>query len=191
MVQNSQLINRSVVRYSRALYGLAVDKKIQNKMYAECKDLLRIFSENPSFTTIFKSQLLNKKKQIAVVSKIFSDKKEKKIQISKDLLGLIMLLAKNARLNILEEVLKRYIELHTSDNKEIKVNVTSVIKINDSLETKLKKILSKNGKMKVKIINLIDKDLLGGLIIQIGSNLIDTSIKTKLNKVKNAMKGAN
>ncbi len=191
MVQNSQLINRSVVRYSRALYGIAVDKKIQNKMHAECKDLLRIFSENRSFTTIFKSQLLNKKKQISVVSKIFSDKKEKKIQISKDLLGLIMLLAKNARLNILEEVLKRYVELHTADNKEIKVNVTSVIKINDSLETKLKTILSKNGKMKVKIINLIDKDLLGGLIIQIGSNLIDTSIKTKLNKVKNAMKGAN
>ena len=191
MVQNSQLINRSVVRYSRALYGLAVDKKIQNKMYAECKDLLRIFSENPSFTTIFKSQLLNKKKQISVVSKIFSDKKEKKIQISKDLLGLIMLLAKNARLNILEEVLKRYMELHTSDNKEIKVNVTSVVKINESLENKLKKILSKNGKMKVKVINLIDKDLLGGLIIQIGSNLIDMSIKTKLNKVKNAMKGAN
>ena len=191
MVQNSQLINRSVIRYSRALYGLALDKKIQNKMCAECKDLLRVFSENPNFATIFKSQLLNKKKQISVVSKIFSDKKEKKIQISKYLLGLITLLAKNARLNILEEVLKRYVELHTADNKEIKVNVTSVIKINDSLETKLKKTLSKNGKMKVKIINLIDKDLLGGLIIQIGSNLIDTSIKTKLNKVKNAMKGAN
>ena len=45
--------------------------------------------------------------------------------------------------------------------------------------------------MKVKVINLIDKDLLGGLIIQIGSNLIDTSIRTKMNKVKNAMKGAN
>ena len=191
MVQNSQLINRSVVRYSNALYSLSVDKKIQNKMYEECQSLLRTFSENPNFSTIFKSQLLNKKKQISVVSKIFSEKKEKKLLISKDLLGLIILLAKNARLNILEEVLKSYIELHTADNKEIKVNVTSVIKINDSLENKLKKILSKNGKLKVKIINLIDKDLLGGLIIQIGSNLIDTSIKTKLNKVKNAMKGAN
>ena len=191
MVQNSQLINRSVVRYSNALYSLSVDKKIQNKMYEECQSLLRTFSENPNFSTIFKSQLLNKKKQISVVSKIFSEKKEKKLLISKDLLGLIILLAKNARLNILEEVLKSYIELHTADNKEIKVNVTSVIKINDSLENKLKKILSKNGKLKVKIINLIDKDLLGGLIIQIGSNLIDMSIKTKLNKVKNAMKGAN
>ncbi len=191
MVQNSQLINRSVVRYSKALYDLAVDKNIQNKMYEECKVLLRIFSENQSFSKIFKSLLLNKKKQISVVLKLFSDKKEKKIFISKDLLGLVMLLAKNARLNILEEVLKRYMELHTSDNKEIKVNVTSVVKINESLENKLKKILSKNGKMKVKVINLIDKDLLGGLIIQIGSNLIDMSIKTKLNKVKNAMKGAN
>ena len=43
----------------------------------------------------------------------------------------------------------------------------------------------------MKIINLIDKDILGGLIIQIGSNLIDMSVKSKLNKIKNAMKGAN
>ena len=35
------------------------------------------------------------------------------------------------------------------------------------------------------------EELLGGLIIQVGSNLIDTSIRTKLNKIKNAMKGAN
>ena len=160
-------------------------------MYEESKELLSIFSKNNNFNTIFKSQLLNKKKQISVVSNLFSEKKEKKIQVSKDLLGLIMLLATNSRLNILEGVLKRYLELHISDNKEIEVKVSSVVKINDSLENNLKKILSKNGKLKVKIINLIDKDLLGGLIIQIGSNLIDTSIRSKLNKVKNVMKGAN
>ena len=191
MVQNLQQINRSVVRYSNALYGISVDKGIQNRMYEESKELLSIFSTNTNFNTIFKSQLLNKKKQISVVSNLFSEKKEKKIQVSKDLLGLIMLLATNSRLNILEGVLKRYLELHISDNKEIEVKVSSVVKINDSLENNLKKILSKNGKLKVKIINLIDKDLLGGLIIQIGSNLIDTSIRTKLNRVKNAMKGAN
>ena len=191
MVQNSQQINRSVVRYTNALYGISVDKGIQNRMYEESKELLSIFSKNTNFNTIFKSQLLNKKKQISVVSNLFSEKKEKKIQVSKDLLGLIMLLATNSRLNILEGVLKRYLELHVSDNKEIEVKVSSVVKINDSLENNLKKILSKNGKLKVKIINLIDKDLLGGLIIQIGSNLIDTSIRTKLNTLKNAMKGAN
>ena len=191
MVQNSQLVNRSVVRYSNALYSMSVEKSIQNKICDECNELLAIFSKNDKFETILKSPLLNKKKQIEVASQLFSEKKEKKIQVSKDLLGLIMILAKNSRLNILAEVLEKYIEFHTSNNKEVKVNVTSVIKINDSLENQLIKILSKDGKMNVKIINLIDKDLLGGLIIQIGSNLIDMSIRTKLNKVKNAMKGAN
>ena len=61
---------------------------------------------------------------------------------------------------------------------------------NNILLDQLKKIFSKNGKLKVKIVNLIDKELLGGLIIQIGSNLIDTSVRTKLNKIKSAMKGA-
>ncbi len=191
MVQNSQLINRSVVRYSNALYSLSMDKNMQNKIYNECINLLSIVTQTDKFETILKSPLLNKKKQIEVASKLFSEKKERKIQVSKDLLGLIMLLARNSRLNILVEVLKRFIELHTSENKEIKVNVSSVVKINDHLENQLKEILSKNGKMKVKIINLIDKDLLGGLIIQIGSNLIDTSLRTRLNKVKNAMKGVN
>jgi F-type H+-transporting ATPase subunit delta len=191
MVQNSQLVNRSVVRYSNALYSMSVEKSIQNKIYNECNELLAIFSKNDKFETILKSPLLNKKKQIEIASRLFSEKKEKKIQVSKDLLGLIMILANNSRLNILVEVLEKYIEFHTSNNKEVKVNVTSVVKINESLENQLTKIISKNGKMKVKVVNLIDKDLLGGLIIQIGSNLIDTSIRTKLNKVKNAMKGAN
>ena len=46
-------------------------------------------------------------------------------------------------------------------------------------------------KLNVKVINHIDENLLGGLIIKVGSNLIDTSVKTKLNKIKSAMKGVN
>ena len=63
MVQSSQQINRSVVRYSKALYGISVEKGIQNRMYEESKELLSIFSKNNNFNTIFKSQLLNKKKK--------------------------------------------------------------------------------------------------------------------------------
>ena len=190
MVQNLQLINRSVDRYAKALYDTSIEKSIQDKIYEECRGLLGIFSQNDKFYMILKSPLLDKRKQIEIVPKLFTSHKEKKIVVSKDVLGLISILAKNSRLFILDEVLRRFVELHTSDKKEIKVNVISVIKINDNLEDKLKKVFSKNGRMKVKIINLIDKDLIGGLIIQIGSNLIDTSIRTKLNKIKNAMKGA-
>ncbi len=189
MLQNTQFDYRAVVRYSDAYYGISINNKSQ--MFDEMKQLLHTFESNKNFGVIFKSPLLNKKQQASLVLSLFSDKEDKKISVSKHLLGLMMLLAKNSKLRILEDVLNRCIELQTSNNRELKVNVTSVSEVSDSLISKLKKIFSKNGKMNVKIVNIIDKDLLGGLIIQVGSNLIDTSVRTKLNKIKSAMKGAN
>ena len=189
MLQNSQLDYRAVVKYSNAYYGIGSNN--ENQMLEEITQLLQTFESNKNFGVVFKSPLLNKKQQSSLVLSLFSDKEGKKISVSKHLFGLMMLLAKNSKLHILEPVLKRCVELQTIDKKELKVNVTSVSKISDSLVDQLKNIFSKNGKMNVKIVNLIDKELLGGLIIQIGSNLIDTSVRTKLNKIKSAVKGAN
>ena len=189
MLQNTQFDYRAVVKYSDAYYGIITNNKSQT--FDEIKQLLQTYESNKNFGIIFKSPLLNKKQQALLVLSLFSDKEDKKISISKHLFGLMMLLAKNSKLRIFEDVLKRCIELQTSNNEELKVNVKSVSKVSDNLIGQLKKIFSKNGKMNVKIINIIDKDLLGGLIIQIGSNLIDTSVRTKLNKMKSAMKGEN
>ncbi len=189
MLQNTQFDYKAVVRYSDAYYATESQKK--TTMIEEIRMLLQIFDSNKDFRVLFKSPLLNKKKQSLLVQKIFSEKEGKKIFVSKNLIGLITLLAKNSKLHILEDVLKRCLELKNFDNKEIKVDVTSVTKIDESLIDKLKKIFSKNGKMNVKIVNNIDENLLGGLVIKVGSNLIDTSVRTKLNKIKNAMKGAN
>ena len=148
-------------------------------------------SSNKDFNVLFKSRLLNKKTTKLIGSQNFSDKESKKISVSKNLLGLISLLDKNSKLQILEDVLKKFLKLKNFNNKEVKVNVTSVAKLDESIVDNLKKIFSKNGEMNVKIVNYIDENLLGGLIIKVGSNLIDTSVKTKLNKIKSAMKGVN
>ena len=189
MLQNTQFDYKAIVRYSDAYYATETQKK--SIKFEEIKMLLQIFDSNKDFNVLFKSPLLNKKQQSLLVFKIFSDKESKKISVSKNLLGLISLLAKNSKLHILEDVLKRCLELKNFNNKELKVHVTSVSKLNESLVDRLKKIFSKNGKMNVKVINYIDKNLLGGLVIKVGSNLIDTSVRTKLNKVKSAMKGVN
>ncbi|MBF97289.1 MAG: ATP synthase subunit delta [Alphaproteobacteria bacterium MarineAlpha9_Bin4] len=188
MLQNTQFDHRAVVKYSSAYYGIIANN---NQMFEEIKQLLKTFLSNKNFDVVFKSPLLNKKQQTSLVLSLFAEKGSKKILVSKNLFGLMMLLAKNSRLQILESVLNRCIELQNSNNKEIKINVTSVSRLNDDLIGQLKKIFSKNSKKNVKVVNLIDQDLLGGLIVQIGSNLIDTSVKTKLNKIKSAMKGAN
>lgn len=191
MGQNSQVDNRIIERYSNALYGIATDNKNQVNIFDEARQLVSIMENDLNFKTLFMSPLLNKKQQINIVSSIFSEVDEKKILASKSLLGLLGVLAKNSRLNLFKNILKRYMDIHTSNNKELKVTVGSVVKVDKSLIEQLKKIFSKNGVMNVKVVNFIDKDLLGGLIIQVGSNLIDLSIRTKLNKIKSTMKGTN
>ena len=191
MLQNTQLVNRSVLRYTNALYGVENDENKKNKIFDEIKKIINILDNNENFTLILKSPILNRSQQIEIASNIFSIKDKQKIIVSESLFGLIMLLAKNSKLFILEDVFKKYIELHNSKENELEVIVSSVKKISEDVKNQLKKSFSKNGKMNVNIVNIVDKALLGGLIIQIGSNLIDTSIKTKLNKIKSAMKGAN
>jgi len=191
MLQNTQFDNRAIVRYSNALYGIATDNKTETHLYEEIKNLLDIIKSDDKFFKVLNSPLLSKKEQISMVANLFSEKKERKILVSKHLFGLIMLLAKNTRIHLLTNVLEAYLKLQTSENKEVNLIVTSVSHLNDDITYQLKKIFSKNGKLQVKVTNLIDKDLLGGLIIQMGSNLIDTSVRTKLNKIKSAMKGAN
>ena len=78
-----------------------------------------------------------------------------------------------------------------SENRELKVNVTTVKTIDDSLKKKLIEILSNKTKRRVSISNIVEKDILGGIIIEMGSNLIDISIKNKISKINRVIKGAN
>ena len=189
MLQNTQFDNRAIVRYSNAYYRIGLSKNTET--FDEIEKLLKLFEKSKDFDTLFNSPLLNKKQQTVIVSKLFSGNKKNIISVSKDMLGLMTLLAKNSKLHILEAVLKRCLDLKISNNKEIKITVTSVIKLSENVIGQLKKIFSKNGKMNVKVVNLIDENMLGGLILQVGSNLIDMSVRSKLNKISSAMKGAN
>ena len=113
MLQNTQFDYRAVVRYSDAYYATESKKMIK---FDEIKMLLQMIEKSKDFNVLFKSRLLNKKQQSLLVLKIFSDKESKKISVSKNL-GLISLLAKNSKLHILEDVLKRCLELKNFNNK--------------------------------------------------------------------------
>ena len=75
---------------------------------------------------------------------------------------------------------------------EITVEVFSPFKLDKKEEDDLKKIiLNKINAKNISLLTHIDSSLLGGLIVKYGSKMIDTSIRTKLNNLELAMKGAN
>ena len=75
------------------------------------------------------------------------------------------------------------------ETNEKNIEVISSIDLEDEIKNKLKQEISTVTGKKIKIVNIVDKNILGGLIIKINSLMIDSSIKTKLNKYEFSMKG--
>ena len=91
------------------------------------------------------------------------------------------------RLFFVEKILNNFIEICSKKRGEIKAELTAAKELNDNEVNNIKEELTKNFSSKIKLQYKFDPSLIGGLIIQVGSTMIDTSIKNKLQQLENKM----
>jgi len=96
-------------------------------------------------------------------------------------------LVEKRRLFFLKNILKNFIDICSQKRGEVKAKLVASKQLNDEEINKIKNDLSKDFTNKVKLDYKYDPSLVGGLIIQIGSVMIDTSIKNKLKQLENKM----
>ena len=191
MKENSQLNEKPVVRYSLALYKVPKEQGIEKILELDANSIIEKYNNDKKFGLLLTSPLLSPKNQTEVVNSLFSPSKTSRIKIHKVMFAFIMLLANNNRLDIMKNCLNKFKSMIVSENKELKINVTTVKAIDDSLKKKLTEIFSNKTKRKINISNIVEKDILGGIIIEMGSNLIDASIRNKISKINGVIKGVN
>ena len=191
MEQNTQFNTEVSKRYSKALLKVAIKDNSEQKIYNEVRNLLELFKSDDTFSKLFLSPLLSSKSQLKLVSNLFSYTDKKKINVSKNVLAFLKVLAKNGRLKILLGSLYSFQYLVKSMHQEINLHLTTAFPISENNIKKIKKILSKKTDKKINIISNIDKKIIGGIILQSGSSLIDASIRNKILKLSNIKKGVN
>ena len=191
MEQNTQLSSEVSRRYSKALLKIASKENSEQKLYNEVNKLLEIFNSDKKFTKIFSSPLLSSKNQLKLIENIFSYSNKKKLNVSKSLLAFLKVLANNGRLKILLNSLDSFKYLVKSMHKEVNVSLITATSLTEESIKKIQVLLSKKTDKKVNIISSVDKNIIGGIILQSGSNLIDASIKNKILKINNIKKGVN
>ena len=191
MEQNTQFISEVSRRYSKALFKIASKANLEQKTYDEVNGLLEIIKSDKKFIKIFSSPLLSSKRQLKLIDNIFSNSDKKKIKVSKNLLAFLKVLASNGRLKILLSSLYSFKFLVISMRKEVNVNIITATPIAEENLKKIQVILSKKTDKKINIISNVDKNIIGGIILQSGSNLIDASIRNKILKLNNIKKGVN
>ena len=191
MEQNTLFNTEVSRRYSKALFKVASKENSEKVIYDEVSSLLDLFKTNDIFAKLFLSPLLSSKSQLKLVNNLFSTTDKKKINVSKNVLAFFKVLAKNGRLKILLGSLYSFQNLVKSMYQEININLTTAFPISEDNVNKIKNILLKKTDKKINIISNVDKNIIGGIILQSGSNLIDASIRNKILKLNNIKKGVN
>ena len=191
MEQNTLFNTEVSRRYSKALFKVASKENSEKVIYDEVSSLLDLFKTNDIFAKLFLSPLLSSKSQLKLVNNLFSTTDKKKINVSKNVLAFLKVLAKNGRLKILLGTLYSFQNLVKSMYQEININLTTAFPISEDNVNKIKNILLKKTDKKINIISNVDKNIIGGIILQSGSSLIDASIRNKILKLNNIKKGVN
>jgi F-type H+-transporting ATPase subunit delta len=184
-VENSGGIQASLAgRYATALFGLARDEKQIDAVTRSLDSLDAAMAESDDFRTLVTSPLIGRaeagKAARALTPALGLD------PITAKFLGV---LADNGRLAELKPVIKAVRQLAAAHRGETTAEVTSAFPLNDDQVTRLKANLKARLGREVAIDSKVDPQILGGIIIRHGSQMIDASIRTKLNTLAQAMKG--
>ena len=172
-------------RYALALYELSIEDNLADVILDDLKLLKSIIVKNSDLNLLVKSPLITSNDKLEILLKLTKQKTLNKL--TKNFLNI---LSKNKRFKNLVSIISQYININAQKRGEILAHVISAEDLSDdqkeNIKDKLNNILGKKLLLDFKV----DKKIIGGLIVKVGSKMIDISLLNKISKIKIAMKGA-
>ena len=182
MTKNKSFSGARANSYSLALYELACDSKELDEIEKQTSSLIKLIFNSKEFQSLIKNPTINQEDILTVVLKI-----SEQYKLNNLLTKFLKFLVSKRRFFYVEKILKDFIETCSKKRGEVKAEISSAKELSESEINNIKDELSKNISSKIKLNYKFDPDLIGGLVIQVGSTMVDTSIKNKLKQIENRM----
>ena len=171
-------------RYANAVFELAQEQKAVDAVSADLASLRRAMETSSDLTRLVRSPVFSAEDQAKALKAVLEKMGAEALTIK-----FVLLLAHKRRLFVLIQIIKQYEHLVARSRGETEAEVSAARVLNDTeineLKTALKAKLGKEPRLHAKV----DPTLLGGLIVKVGSRMIDSSIRTKLMGIRAAMRG--
>jgi len=180
--KNKGFSDTSANRYSLALYELANESNIISKVEENSDSLIKLISTNKEFNSLIKDPTMSQDNLKNVINKI-SENFNLEILFK----NFLNFLVSKRRFFYVEKILKSFNEICSEKRGELKAEIRSAKELSQEEIDKITEELSSNFKSKIKLNYNHDKDLIGGLVVQVGSTMIDSSIRNKLQQIENKM----
>jgi F-type H+-transporting ATPase subunit delta len=170
-------------RYANALFELALDAKSLPAVENDLNRFASLVAESPDLKRLVRSPVFSTSEQMRAVDAILA-----KAEIGGIVANLIKVAASNRRLFAVPEIITGFKQLAAKHRGEVAAEVTSAEPLSDAHVADLKAALKASLGKDVALATHVDPSLIGGLIVKVGSRMIDGSLRTKLNSLKLAMK---
>ena len=172
-------------RYATALFELARDENSIDAVKAELDRFAAMLDESADLKRLVRSPVFAAEAQLKALSAVLE-----KAEITGVSANFLKVLAANRRLFAVSEVIRAFNALVAKFKGEATADVTVAETLSDknleALKAALKSVTGKDVTLDVKV----DPSIIGGLVLKLGSRMVDSSLRTKLNSIKNAMKEA-
>ena len=172
------MINIVASRYAEALFQVGEETESTDKLYGELKAVVDIVKENKDFSNILRSPLVSKEEKKDLITKVFEGK------LSQNMINFLKILADKDRLALLADIEKDFKVLLNEKNNILEGIVITAVPMKEEEVKELQTKLSTKYNKTVVLENEVDKSVLGGVLVRLGNEEIDGTVKNRLDKMK-------
>ena len=184
MADAQDIVSGMAGRYASALFSLAKDSRSIDVVAADLKSFSKLLNDNPDLQRLVRSPAFSAEDQTRALGHVL------------DLAGIgglaakfMLLVASKRRLFAAESMIADFHALDDADRGVSRATVTVAEPLSDAdLQTLKQSLVDVTGSKTVDLDVKVDPDILGGLVVRIGSRMVDSSLKTKLNAIRTRMK---
>ncbi len=171
-------------RYAEAFYNEAVEKKKLKDISSDFDKLSLFIADSDTFKSIVANPRFSSKNNQNLIAIL-----GKELKLSKLTLQMLNVVAAHKRMSDLGSIVNAFKNKEFNMSGEIRVEVTTARKLNRTLAKKIEKAIQETKKSKLHFEETVDPDIYGGLILKIDNLMIDLSLRSKLNKLSQTIRG--
>ena len=165
-------------RYAKSLLNLVVEKNKLEETLNDMKYIVDLCSNNKDLVLMLKSPIIKTDKKLSILSEIFSK------NISETTMAFINIITNKKREMHLEAIAVSFIGLYKSHKNIKTVSITTAVPLSDQIKSEIMSYIKKTGGEEVELTEIVNEDIIGGVIIKMGDKQLDASVTRKIKKLK-------
>jgi len=181
--ESSSLSSGIAERYATAVFELAKESKSLKSLETDIEGLTEALSASEALTDLISSPVYSREEQGAAITAV-----AQKMGLSETLTSTLGLMASKRRLFAVPALLASLSQMIADEKGEVTAEVTAAKELTKAQQDKLAKTIKARVGKDIRINMAVDESLIGGLIVKVGSRMIDTSVRSKLAALQNTMK---